>query len=185
MYFPFPLISLLCLLHSALTLSLPLAPNPPQPPTTTYLVPNSQILLRLTAIPNSPHRIPPASLTNLISTGTAALDILASRAGGPTARLDVPRIRWAISGLAIQTSDATRVRPETGGGPFRFDELKTAYEGVGVGVGMVGGVECTFGIWRVEGRVVRRRVKGLGWGTVKVAELVGMEGNGNLSVGMV
>ena len=154
------------------------------PPSSTYVVPNSHIMVKVTAIPGLPQTMAPSAVTNLIQTGRAALDILASRAGGPLADLNVPRIRWAISGLAIQVSDATRLRPETGGGPFRFDELNAAYEGVGVAVGRIGNKECSFGIWRVS-PIIRRRVKGLGWGVLKVAELElkgGKEVNGTVGV---
>ncbi|KAI4170616.1 MAG: hypothetical protein LQ343_004848 [Gyalolechia ehrenbergii] len=127
--------------------------------------------------------MPPAAIAHLISTGTIALDILAGQAGGPQADLDLPRIRWANSGLAIQVSDATLARPDTGGGPFRYDELSAAYRGVEIAVGILGGLECTFGIWRVS-PIMRTRVKGLGWGDLRMAEMMdGVEEGMGVGVG--
>ncbi|KAL8931304.1 MAG: hypothetical protein Q9211_007071, partial [Gyalolechia sp. 1 TL-2023] len=93
---------------STLSATLASNDNPTGPTTVTYIIPNTNVLVRATAVPSPSRHIAAASLTHLISTGIAALDILAAYAGGPHADLDVPRIRWAISGLAIQVSDATR-----------------------------------------------------------------------------
>ncbi|KAL8717180.1 MAG: hypothetical protein Q9225_005556 [Loekoesia sp. 1 TL-2023] len=186
------LLSLVALTSTCISISLPpLLPRNPtpsslpdnaSPPSTTYFVPNTHIKLKLTAYPDRPPSMSRAAIINLIETGKAALDILAARAGGDTADLDVPAIRWAMSGLAIHVSDATRRRPETGGGPFRFDELKAAYDGVREAVDMIGNVECWFEIWRVYSSTIRWRVKRLGGGTLTVDLGDGRGGNGTVGL---
>ncbi|KAL8646089.1 MAG: hypothetical protein Q9210_006326 [Variospora velana] len=131
-----------------------------------------------------PRRMEHGAIDNLVTTGMAAIDILANMAGGHTADLNVPRVRWAISGLAIQTSDATSAMPETGtsGGQFRFDELRAAYAGIGEAVAGIGDMECSFGIWRVT-PIMKRKVRFLGYGYLQMALMAEKESkNGMISV---
>ncbi|KAL9012587.1 MAG: hypothetical protein Q9173_002669 [Seirophora scorigena] len=134
-------------------------------------------MVQVNLLSGIPRRMDRAAIENLFETGKIALDLLANRAGGYNADLNVPSIRWAISGLAIQTSDATHTRPETGtgGGPFRFDELRAAYTGIRVAVAGIGDMECSFAIWRVT-PIMRRRFKFLGYGHLGIALLAGEGG---------
>ncbi|KAL8727235.1 MAG: hypothetical protein Q9166_006199 [cf. Caloplaca sp. 2 TL-2023] len=144
-------------------------PNPfPRLPNARYHVPNTNVLVIIQAQSFAAQTMPPDSVANLISTGVVALDLLAARAGGPDADLDVPRIRWAISGLVIFMNDATTRSPQTAGGPFRFDELRAAYRGVGAVAQEIGYRECTVVVWRLSS-VLRRQVKFLGWGYVTLS----------------
>ncbi|KAL8713144.1 MAG: hypothetical protein Q9220_002665 [cf. Caloplaca sp. 1 TL-2023] len=148
------------------------------PQTTTYDVPSTGIRIELTARNYPLHTysrpMPPASIANLIETGITALDILAQRAGGDRALLDVPRIRWAISGLVIMMNDATVLRPATEvvGGRMRFDEMRAAYWGIGRAIGTIGDVESSVRVFR-RGSVRRRRDDVfLGWGFIQVGEMM-------------
>ncbi|KAI4118637.1 MAG: hypothetical protein LQ338_007368 [Usnochroma carphineum] len=146
----------------------PSVPQNPFPTTATYVVPHTNVMVKVIKAPGAHQPIDPMAFLNLIETGKVAVDLLAARAGGATADLDVPRIRWAISGLAIQTTDATRI--SAGGGRFRFDELKAVYTGLLVAVGRIGDLECVFYVWRVS-PIISRRVKFLGYGTLQHATM--------------
>ncbi|KAL8798163.1 MAG: hypothetical protein Q9200_007814, partial [Gallowayella weberi] len=103
----------------------PANPNyEPQLPSTTYNIPNTDIRIKLRAQSFAARPMHPAALSNLISTGLVALDLLAAEAGGFTSPLNVPRLRWAISGLVIFMNDATARDPQSHGGPFRWDEMR-------------------------------------------------------------
>lgn len=121
-----------------------------------------------------------ANIEDLIGTGLVALDLLAARAGGPFAPLNVPRIRWAISGLVIRISDNTRHSPQLEGGPFRFDELKAVYEGVRVALRRIDNLECIVAVWRTSG-FLRRRTTFLGHGYVDIQPYLQGIGSGNLT----
>lgn len=159
-------------------------PNPPIPSSKTYFVPGSHVMVQVNKFNGVPRRMERPAIDNLVTTGIAAIDILANMAGGHTADLNVPRVRWAISGLAIQTSDATRSTPGTGtsGGPFRFDELRAAYAGIGEAVAGIGDMECSFGIWRIT-PIMKRKVRFLGYGYLQMALMTEEEAkNGMISV---
>ncbi|KAI4086164.1 MAG: hypothetical protein Q9206_004809 [Seirophora lacunosa] len=134
-------------------------------------------MVRVNLVSGLPRRMNRAAIENLVETGKIALDLLANMAGGYNADLNVPRIRWAISGLAIQTADATR-EPGTSGGLFRFDELRAAYTGIGVAVAGIGDLECSFFVWRVT-PIMRRRFNFLGYGQLRIALLATGEGGQN------
>ncbi|KAL8923898.1 MAG: hypothetical protein Q9208_004334 [Pyrenodesmia sp. 3 TL-2023] len=164
-------------------------PAPPQsenvnayPPRATYIVPNTNIKVKVTRAPGFVRPIPPADLVHFIETGKVALDLLAQQNGGDRAELpdNMPRIRWAILGLAIQTNDATRTSTTTAGGPLRFDEVMAAYTGLLVAEEKIGNVECTFAIWRVSPHL-RREIKFLAWGYIRHA-LLGHVPAGNMTV---
>lgn len=156
----------------------PIVPPNPSLPTTTYNVPNTNIRITLRAQDGDSRTMHRRDIENLIGTGLVALDLLAARAGGPYANLDVPRIRWAISGLVIRVSDDTRQHPELAGGPFRFDELKAVYEGARVALRRIDNLECIMAIWRVSG-FLRRRAKLLGHGYVDIQPFLQGVGSGN------
>ncbi|KAI4257331.1 MAG: hypothetical protein LQ352_001681 [Teloschistes flavicans] len=158
----------------------PIVPPNPSLPTTTYNVPNTNIRITLRAQDLDSRTMHRADIENLIGTGLVALDLLAARAGGPEANLNVPRIRWAISGLVIRVSDDTRQSPEIAGGPFRFDELKAVYEGMRVALRRINDLECILAIWRVSG-IFRRQVKFLGHGYVDIQPFLQGIGSGNLT----
>ncbi|KAL8766868.1 MAG: hypothetical protein Q9209_006464 [Squamulea sp. 1 TL-2023] len=139
-------------------------------------------MVKVTELPTLIRQFAAADVHHLIDTGKVALDILASQYGGAYAELpnSMPRIRWAIGGLAIQTTDGTRATASTAGGPLRFDELRAGYTGVEGAVAKIGNVECLFTIFRVS-RILSRRVKVLGYGDVRYALLMeGEETNGTI-----
>ncbi|KAI4149533.1 MAG: hypothetical protein L6R39_002483 [Caloplaca ligustica] len=148
-------------------------PDNPVPTSASYVVPNSHVMVVVTKYRILPQPIHLVNIWNLIETGKVALDLLAHQAGGDTAELNVPSIRWAISDLAIQTNDATRHRQTSGGGPFRFDELKATYTGIPVAMAKIGNFECTFLVWRVSS-IMRRKVKFLAYGDLRHAALEGL-----------
>ncbi|KAL8788908.1 MAG: hypothetical protein Q9213_001431 [Squamulea squamosa] len=142
-------------------------------------------MVQVTRSPAVIRPFPAANINHLISTGIVALDLLAAQYGGYYAELpnNMPRIRWAIDGLAIQTTDATRATASTAGGPFRFDELRAGYTGVEAAVAKIGNVECSFSVWRVS-RIIGRKVKFLGYGDVRHAALTaGNETSGTVETG--
>ena len=148
------------------------------------MVPDSNIQVTVRAANPIAPRMNRLAIDNLMLTGRVAIDLLAARAGGFDADLNAPRFGWAISGLAIQTSDATQRHPRdrlTAGGPFRFDELKAAYQGIQLALFEIGDVECNFHVWRVS-NIIRRRVKFLGYGYVKHAAMLGTGGDGSMIV---
>lgn len=77
-------------------------------------------------------------------------------------------------------NDATVRDPLPAGGPFRFDEMRAVYVGVGETVGDISWLECEVLAFRTSS-VMRRNVKFLGWGFVANAGMVGAmeEGKGN------
>lgn len=124
--------------------------------------------------------MPSERISNLISTGIVALDLLAQRAGGDTAALNVPAIRWAIGGLAIQITDATSYSPHQTAVPrCRFDEMKAAYVGVAAAIRRIDNVEADIRVFR-RGSVLRRVPKTfIGFGYVVIAPLDDGRGGGN------
>lgn len=129
-------------------------------------------MVKVTRVPGPIRPIRSTAVANLIATGKVALDLLAAYNGGDHAELpdNMPRLRWAISGLAIVTNDATHTSPTRAGGRLRFDEVMAAYTGLLVAERKIGNVECTFAIWRVSPHL-RREVKFLGWGDIRHALL--------------
>lgn len=125
--------------------------------------------------------MPPGAISNLIETGKVALELLAQRAGGDTANLNVPSIRWAISGLAIQITDATTYNPHTTVPRVRFDEMRAAYDGVGAAIRRIDNVEAGIRVFR-RGSLIRRRPdEFIGFGYIEISELQDGISTGNLT----
>ncbi|KAL8896640.1 MAG: hypothetical protein Q9207_007615 [Kuettlingeria erythrocarpa] len=186
--------SILAAINICCSLALPPAPvsNPAPllpvgvnafPKHATYVVPKTNIMVKVTRLPGFARQIRPTTVAQLIATAKAALDLLAQMYGGDHAELpdNMPRIRWAISGLAIQINDATHTSPTRAGGRLRFDEVMAAYTGLLSAEGKIGHVECTFAIWRVSSHL-RREVKFLGWGEIRHALLDKMPPGANATV---
>lgn len=160
-------------------------PNPFQSRSTSYNVPNTNIRVDLVDkyFPAHPSREMPSGLiSHLISTGLVALDILAQQAGGDKADLNVPAIRWAIGGLAIQITDATTYSPHQEAVPrCRFDEVRAAYVGVGAAIGKIGDVEAGIRVFR-RGSVLRRVPETfIGFGYLIISNLMEGGEGGNLT----
>lgn len=175
--------SILAALNVCSSLALPLAPasNPAPllpanlnayPPHASYVVPQTNTMVKVTRLPGPIRPLRSTAVADLITTGKAALDLLAAYHGGSHAELpdNMPRLRWAISGLAMQTNDATHASPTSAGGRLRWNEVKAAYAGLLVAEGKIGNVECSFAIWRVSPHL-RRQVKFLAWGDIRHALL--------------
>lgn len=146
----------------------------------TYNVPDSNVRVTLKAF--TPRIMDPSDLAELLVSATAHLDALATQAGGPKAWLRSPHYQWISEGLIINNYDMTVHNPQPSGGPYRFDELKAVYTGVGAVAHKIGFRECTISVDRVSG-ILKRKVKYLGNGYVmfnsprEVAELGGQLAN--------
>ncbi|KAL9022911.1 MAG: hypothetical protein Q9196_007475 [Gyalolechia fulgens] len=162
--------------------------SPPSNPSvlaTSYNVPNSNIRVVLIAKdwPVRPSlQMPAEAISNLIETGKIALDLLAQRAGGDTADLNVPSIRWAISGLAIQITDATTYDPHTTVPRARFDEIQAAYDGVGAAIRRIDNVEAGIRVFRRGSFIRRREEVFIGFGFINESELQDGTSAGNSTV---
>ncbi|KAL8941795.1 MAG: hypothetical protein Q9216_002033 [Gyalolechia sp. 2 TL-2023] len=126
--------------------------------------------------------MPPDAIVDLIQTGKVALDLLAQRAGGDTANLNVPRIRWERSGLVIEISDATAYGPQPARPRPRFDEIRAVYEGVEAAIGDIGNVAAGIRVFRRGSMLRRIPAEFIAFGFIKVSPPQNGISSGNLTL---